>query len=173
MRQTTKTWTQLTSEMEAVFARWHRSYILESILTGSQASKERQTFSERSVILQFTLRGAPISLQMARSERAVDNLALLIQVVETLRMNEVRRIDDVMRDVYRKAYPESSPASASGVDIPEPYHILGVLPSAPWEVIEAAYRAQVRIRHPDVGGSNASMQEINAAMEEIRRDRSM
>lgn len=173
MRQTTKTWAQLMSEMEAVFAKWHRSYVLESILTGPQASKERQTFSERSVILQFTLRGAPISLQMARGERAVDNLALLIQVVETLRLNEARRIDDVMRDVYRKAYPESSATSAPAADIPEPYHILGVLPGAPWEVIEAAYRAQVRIQHPDVGGSTASMQEINAAMEQIRRERSV
>jgi hypothetical protein len=51
------------------------------------------------------------------------------------------------------------------------YQALGVLPSAPRTVIEAAYRALARDAHPDVGGSEARMQALNAAMAAIRKER--
>lgn len=47
------------------------------------------------------------------------------------------------------------------------YAKLYVLPTAPPEVIRAAYRALTKMRHPDVGGSVAVMQELNAAFERV------
>jgi len=46
---------------------------------------------------------------------------------------------------------------------------LGVAPSAPVEVIQAAYRALARLHHPDLVGeaSTARMQAINAAYERL------
>jgi DnaJ-domain-containing protein 1 len=49
------------------------------------------------------------------------------------------------------------------------YAILGVTQTAPLEVIEAAYKALARKYHPDMGGSNAAMQRINHAYDEVRR----
>jgi hypothetical protein len=51
------------------------------------------------------------------------------------------------------------------------YMTLGVLPSAPRTVVEAAYRALAKDAHPDVGGSEARMQALNAAMTAIRKER--
>ncbi len=46
-----------------------------------------------------------------------------------------------------------------------PYNTLHLLPSAPPEVIKAAYRALAQLHHPDHGGSNQAMQKINEAYE--------
>ena len=54
---------------------------------------------------------------------------------------------------------------------PQAYVALGVLPSAPRAVIEAAYRALAKDAHPDVGGSEARMRALNAAMTTIRKER--
>ena len=54
---------------------------------------------------------------------------------------------------------------------PKAYVALGVLPSAPRAVIEAAYRALAKDAHPDVGGSEARMRALNAAIASIRKER--
>ena len=48
---------------------------------------------------------------------------------------------------------------------------LHLLPDAPKEVIDAAYRALARMMHPDVGGSNEQMQGPNEAYESIKKNR--
>lgn len=45
------------------------------------------------------------------------------------------------------------------------YRILQVHPEAGPEVIQAAYRRLARQRHPDSGGSDVAMQELNEAYE--------
>jgi len=45
----------------------------------------------------------------------------------------------------------------------DPFAALYLLPSAPVEVVRAAYRALATIHHPDKGGDVATMQRINAA----------
>ena len=45
---------------------------------------------------------------------------------------------------------------------------LHLAPSAPPEVLDAAYRALARLHHPDLGGSNAAMQRLNAAYDALR-----
>lgn len=171
MRQTTKTWAQLIGDLESTFNKWHRTYALDSTLKGRSASKARQSLGERTVVLRFVLRGESINLAMSRADRAVDNLAALCQIAETLRMNEVREIDDVIRDIYRKGMTAQQPRpQAAPETIPAHYRTLGVLPGAGLEVSEAAYKTLVKRHHPDLGGSTAKMQEINAAMDRVRKD---
>ncbi|MEE9277216.1 MAG: J domain-containing protein [Dehalococcoidia bacterium] len=45
----------------------------------------------------------------------------------------------------------------------EAYEELFLLPAAPREVVEAAYRALARLYHPDRGGDHKRMARINAA----------
>jgi len=61
--------------------------------------------------------------------------------------------------------------AASGAIVPVSrlwFEVLGVLPSAPLATCEAAYRVLAKALHPDAGGSDASMAELNRAIEEAR-----
>lgn len=51
------------------------------------------------------------------------------------------------------------------------WEVLAVAPTSPIEVIEAAYRALARSLHPDAGGSEAAMSELNDAIESAREAR--
>jgi hypothetical protein len=48
------------------------------------------------------------------------------------------------------------------------FHVLHLQPTAPLELVEAAYRCLSRLHHPDRGGSVEIMQQINAAVSIIR-----
>lgn len=60
------------------------------------------------------------------------------------------------------------PEFASSAPDPGPYAVLYLLPSAPPEVVKAAYRALSLSLHPDRGGDTAAMQRVNAAYDQIR-----
>ena len=49
----------------------------------------------------------------------------------------------------------------------EAYATLHLLPSAPPEVIKAAYRALAHLHHPDHGGDTQEMQAVNAAYQQL------
>lgn len=49
----------------------------------------------------------------------------------------------------------------------DPYAALHLLPSAPPELIKAAYRRLAQIHHPDAGGTHERMVEINRAFETL------
>ena len=48
------------------------------------------------------------------------------------------------------------------------YEVLGVPADCPLSAAEVAYRQLARVRHPDCGGSEHEMAELNAAIEEAR-----
>lgn len=53
-----------------------------------------------------------------------------------------------------------------------PYHILGLDPSAPDEVVKMVYRHMAKRLHPDMPGGNAeAMTRLNQAYEDIARQR--
>lgn len=69
------------------------------------------------------------------------------------------------RDSQQAASDRAATRAASG-----DHAVLGVMPDAPIEVIEAAYRALAKKHHPDRGtGDTAKMQEINQAYARIKR----
>jgi hypothetical protein len=51
----------------------------------------------------------------------------------------------------------------------DPFATLHLLPSAPPEVVKAAYKALAMKHHPDRGGSVEEMQRVNVAYETITR----
>jgi DnaJ domain len=50
----------------------------------------------------------------------------------------------------------------------DPYAALHLLPSAPPELIESAYRTLAMLCHPDRGGDTPTMQAINGAYERLK-----
>jgi len=55
----------------------------------------------------------------------------------------------------------------SGAVLANPYHALHLLPTAPPELVRAAYRLLAKRHHPDGGGSHAAMQELGQAYQRI------
>jgi DnaJ-class molecular chaperone len=51
----------------------------------------------------------------------------------------------------------------------EPYAALHLLPTAPPDVVKAAYRALATAHHPDKGGDMVAMQRINRAYAQLTR----
>lgn len=83
---------------------------------------------------------------------------------DSLRMNEVRGLGEFMREAYLALEGPTGPV------IRDPYEVLGIRPDAPLEVAEASYRALAKVAHPDAGGSEAKMAELNAAIERVRSE---
>lgn len=50
----------------------------------------------------------------------------------------------------------------------DPYATLHLLPSAPPELIKAAYLALSKLHHPDRGGDKEAMQRVNAAYDKLK-----
>lgn len=94
-----------------------------------------------------------------RFERPVDNLWALAVGLDAVRLNELRGLDDVARQVY-----QALPAPRER----DPWEVLGLRPDAGLEDVEAMYRSRAKRLHPDVaGGSGEAMAELNRAREMI------
>ena len=64
----------------------------------------------------------------------------------------------------RKQEPTRPPRQQPRID---PYAALHLLPTAPPDVVKAAYRALATINHPDHGGDMVAMQRINTAYAQL------
>jgi hypothetical protein len=130
--------------------------------TGARARGWTQSEAARTVKLTYTKNGKTVTLVMGKQERAVDNLRVLYLAVEALRLNERRGISDVIASAYLQL-------AAPGEQL-DPYEVLDIRPGAPLEVVEAAYKAKMRIAHPDSGGSIDEAKRLNTAIERIRKE---
>lgn len=77
---------------------------------------------------------------------------------------------DVLADCFGKSRvhvtdDRSRERAAAGED---PYTALHLLPTAPPELVQAAYKILARLNHPDAGGDTLVMQQINAAVATLR-----
>lgn len=66
--------------------------------------------------------------------------------------------------------PQASwpPLVAGDPDSDDPYLVLGVRRSAPWEQIVVAHKRLARAWHPDAGGDDDRIRRLNAAYAELR-----
>jgi hypothetical protein len=71
---------------------------------------------------------------------------------------------------YRAPWEEPPPWSESptAARSSDHYRILHLLPTAPVELIESAYRTLARLHHPDRGGDELAMQRINGAYDALK-----
>jgi DnaJ-class molecular chaperone with C-terminal Zn finger domain len=116
--------------------------------------------ADRAVSVTFTA-GKHIdkTVTVDRFERPVDNLWALAIGLDAVRLNELRGLDDVARQVYQML---PAPRQRS------PWEVLGLPPNADEDVIDAVYRTKAKRLHPDVGGDVAAFQELQAAYEAVK-----
>ena len=82
-----------------------------------------------------------------------------------------RYFGEVTVEDQRRRNQESRQQSAGGPrqqTVPPDDVTLHLLPTAPPQLIDAAYKALARLTHPDLGGSTEAMQRLNAAYERLK-----
>jgi hypothetical protein len=109
--------------------------------------------------------GAKQTLSCDRFDEYRVNLRAVYLALESLRLADQRGI-----------LPELAAAAAGllgpGAPKGRPAHeVLGIYPDATIEEAEAMFKVKARLAHPDKGGSEAAMKELNNALEEFKRER--
>ena len=100
---------------------------------------------------------------MDDEQRALDNMQQLRLGLTEMYGIWRRGLENMVRTAYMQlAAPEA---------FRDPYEVLGVRADTPLEDIEAMYTIKAKRAHPDAGGSDAAMTELNLAIERIRSDR--
>lgn len=161
-RITTKSsWSKTQSELAREFDLWGVHDWDTNYPRGARLEGRSQSEPDRLVNLRYVLRGKTVNLSMGKQDRAVDNLRVLYLCIQDLRMNEKRGLSEIMEQAYLQIAGPSREKS--------PWEILSIFPGSPLQVAEAAYKAKAIEAHPDRGGSNEVMSELNQAIEKIRK----
>jgi hypothetical protein len=169
---TSKSWADTEADLRKELALWGaKDYILVrgTPTDGAKPLRESQRFFEtpEQATVDLTVRwssGREFHLAYNLQARSVDNLRVLYKAVEAIRLNEVRGIDQVLRQYYAQL-----PAGPAARPKRSPYDVLNILPTASLDQAEASYKVLARLAHPDQGGSNEAMAELNDAIEQLRK----
>ena len=119
--------------------------------------------NDTNASVRFVLRGKPITVECNSQYYLRDNMRCIFYAVHAMRMNEKRGIADTMANAYLQL---NAPATTR-----DPYEVLGLRPDADMALVEVAHKTLAKTRHPDKGGSDEAMKELNEAFEHIREDR--
>ncbi len=158
---TKKSWAATQQDLATEFERWGVTDWDTNYPRGARFESYNQSETDRAVTLRYVLRGKSVNLKMSEQPRAVDNIRVLYKVIESLRLNEVRGMNEVFEQAYLQlASPEHKKS---------PWEVLNIMPGTPLMVAEAAYKHLAMTAHPDRGGSQEQMKDLNEAIETIRK----
>lgn len=158
--RTDASWSKTMRELSESFSKWSVTDWDTNYPRGARLEGMNQSETDRTVTLRYVLKGKTVNLSMSRQSRAVDNLRMLFLAVEAMRMNEKRGIGELIAQTYLQL--------AGPIQEKSPWEVLGIYPGSPLSVAEAAYKERAMIAHPDRGGSELEMKQLNNAIKIIR-----
>ena len=132
---------------------------VENILVSSNVSLMERNPKDAGVAVYFTWDGISTCIAVDRYQKIEENLQAIHHVIEAERTKLRHGGLNLVRAAFR-GYAALPPPSAS---TSKPWEVLGVKQGATAEEIEAAYREKAKKAHPDAGGSNEQMAQVNAA----------
>ncbi len=110
----------------------------------------------------FTVNGRQQRLACERFSDAGTNLRALYLTLEATRKA-------AQRGILKELAAIATALLGPGVMKRPAHEVLGIAESSPVEVAEAVYRMKAKQVHPDHGGSDAAMTELNEAIETYRK----
>lgn len=158
-------WVTCRDRLMDTIAKWQKRYKATDVsIECPAAPRYASAFgnkADRAVSVTFSA-GQHVNrtVTVDRFERPVDNLWALAIGLDAVRLNELRGLDDVARQVY-----QALPAPRHR----DPWEILGLRPDADEDAIDAVYRAKAKRLHPDKGGSAEAFTELQDAYEAVKR----
>lgn len=121
--------------------------------------------SDQGIALYFTLRGKPKVMACDRFVKAEHNMRSLTLAIDAMRALERHGGGIMMERAFEGFAAIEAPGTKAW------WLVLQIKPTASPADIEAAYRVLARERHPDRGGSESAMSELNAARDAARKAR--
>lgn len=170
MPYTQKSWAETIDDLDATFHRW--GVAVWGVEPRNAPRKVHQSEAERRVSVFWNLRGQDMSLTLGRFPTAQENLRAIYISIEEARKIEGRGVTELMQQIFKQLPAPGAIQSTdqqAAVIGKDPYSILGVLRTAPLEIIEAAYRrgAKIAANNNDQG----ALTMFNLAIEAIRKER--
>jgi hypothetical protein len=128
------------------------------------ASETKRRYDDPGVAIYFTLKGKALSMARDRYNTPWENIRSLILAIAAIRSIERHGGSTMMERAF------SGFAAIAPPDWKKPWReVFGVKPD--WRGdIGALYREKARQRHPDAGGSDTLMAELNVAYGEAKRE---
>lgn len=157
----------LTLELERIDA---SSAVLSTDQPLRVSGTPRRDMSPTSsgVALYFTRHGKDVCIPCDKFNTVRGNIRAIGLTLEGLRRMERYGTSQMVDAAFAGFTAIPANANAGEPVIPKRpwYEVLGVSPTAPFEVVEAAYKAMRRKTHPDSGGTEREFHEVQAAFEE-------
>jgi hypothetical protein len=113
---------------------------------------------DRGVAVYFYRRGKQMVFACDKWDRIEDNMRAIEKTIDALRGVDRWGASEMMERAFTAFEALPPPLSC--------WDVLGLRPGASLDEISAAYRAKARLAHPDAGGSQAAMSELNRARDE-------
>lgn len=144
-------------DIEHEFQHWNQQ---AGAVVVSDYDLPMQRNGQREAEVTFLLRGNKVPVRVSKWDDFGTNLRCCYLIIRDMRLGEARGLTEAIREAYLQL-----PAPPKERD---PWEVLGVRPDSPVAVVEAAYRALAKEAHPDTGGDNARMKELNEALERVK-----
>ena len=114
--------------------------------------------ADPAVAVYFERRGRQMVFACDKWDKVQDNMRAIQRTIEAIRGIERWGASEMMERAFQAFEALPSPQSC--------WDILGVRPGATADEISTAYRTKARKAHPDTGGSEGAMSELNRARDE-------
>lgn len=157
---TDKTWNETYKALVEMFSNWPGANLLgvEPNVPMQRVNGTYFSTAEAAVTLRYKKGEREVTLTYDKQSNPRSNLRALYLCLDDMRMIERRGLDEVVRSAYLQL---NAPKKKR-----DPWEVLGLRPGASREDVEAMFRVRARTAHPDHGGSDEAMAELNAARAE-------
>lgn len=148
----------------------YRKFVTEKLVISTNVELRRDglPYSNRrapvdpGAAVYFKMDGQSYAMPCDRWDRVEDNLAAIAAHLEAMRGQERWGVGSLDRAF----------AGYAALPAPEPeepwWRVLGIEEHAPLAAVEAHYRSQAKIAHPDSGGSHEGMARLTRAIQQAR-----
>ena len=119
-------------------------------------TESKRSVGDEGVAVYFQLKGRPMAMACDRFDNAAANMRSLGLAIEAMRQLERHGGGTMMERAFTGFVAITAPGKSW-------WDVLEVRPDATRDVIEANFRRLARDRHPDQGGTDQAMAELNEA----------